>query len=1033
MKKIKAWCLNTNGAATAWEVMNEACSEEVPIIAMQEICMKKEEAEAFATRAFSLGYVTYFGHGEQSPKDGKMRGGVCLMVDKRLRSREYSTICGKGGQCIMVYVQDMVMASCYLAHHEERMHHCEKIVENIQAIGGRTAWIIGGDFNDEPHQNPLLTTLETLAARAVTVEDAEERMPTRFKGSRCIDYWITNKKVGITEPCLLEESYSDHRLLQITIDEELSMGNTVVTQKTVHYAVPEDYGTTKWKETFRDEWAKLIKPKCPTQPTQRRLDDYWMEICTILETVCRKCYRTALAETKDIEKEAVNIPKGKGKGRVASFEDLPKRSLHPDDKEVAFRIRRQRKTCGRLKEIVRLEALESNDALSRERCSDHHERSRFNEKKDKRSKTKEELWEKLRKAQQIKKGESAYRALLRLTEDLDKDRKNVRDERIKKWKAKMQNCSKSAYKWLRGKMPEIPVNIYSATVKRVPGGTGDVSENLEQAMHVLKEHWKTVWERESPDETESWRRIDEALGERVLPQAWNGLEGEELAKAAKKMSGGSPGVDGWHGDELANFPKEVWDDLSVLFGLCEDSGLTPSVWKEARQVHIPKPGKKKREDGATDAGNLRPICVFSCFWRLWGGCRLRSQDTKSWVEGWMPAEAYGGKAGVEVMSAAVPLMEAVEKGEYLASLDYSLAFDHAEPKMVTEILRRLGMPPQVVKMIMGVWSDQRRFLQYAGQTDKIPAKVSKSMPQGDAMSMLGMAALLLPPMKEAKEKWPEATQVVFVDDRSWTTKTARERAEIQKHWENWSCLLGLKENLGKHQFFNKRVEGRRKLAEAGVQPMTITVKPLILGIQMQAAEKRKISDREMARVKDTVQTIQRCGLLPVRRVVKLKYICTAGISKCCWGWACRPPALSDLKPVGASVRQAVQDVKMSSPHLRAIFKGHRADAVFATGEEQFMAAHRRSLKVSDRWPAEWRAKTGWSGAINKWMTRCGWKTIGPWTWKNGSLEVSLDKIMAQYEPTKKVLGHKLREGWRRCNFMKWMNSDRRDRKAATGI
>ena len=220
MKKIKAWCLNTNGAATAWEVMNEACSEEVPIIAMQEICMKKEEAEAFATRAFSLGYVTYFGHGEQSPKDGKMRGGVCLMVDKRLRSREYSTICGKGGQCIMVYVQDMVMASCYLAHHEERMHHCEKIVANIQAIGGRTAWIIGGDFNDEPHENPLLTTLETLAARAVTVDDAEERMPTRFKGSRCIDYWITNKKVGITEPCLLEESYSDHRLLQITIDDQ---------------------------------------------------------------------------------------------------------------------------------------------------------------------------------------------------------------------------------------------------------------------------------------------------------------------------------------------------------------------------------------------------------------------------------------------------------------------------------------------------------------------------------------------------------------------------------------------------------------------------------------------------------------------------------------------------------------------------------------------------------------------------------------------------------------------------------------------
>ena len=127
--------------------------------------------------------------------------------------------------------------------------------------------------------------------------------------------------------------------------------------------------------------------------------------------------------------------------------------------------------------------------------------------------------------------------------------------------------------------------------------------------------------------------------------------------------------------------------------------MIPTMWRTARQTHLPKSQKGVcPEAEARDATGLRPLALFGSWYCLWASTRLESKSCQTWVNSWWPTDAIGGKQGREIYDALFLLIDAATQGYYLESLDFSLAFDYTHPGIVVPSLLDLGLPVNICSM-----------------------------------------------------------------------------------------------------------------------------------------------------------------------------------------------------------------------------------------------------------------------------------------------------------------------------------------------
>ena len=161
---------------------------------------------------------------------------------------------------------------------------------------------------------------------------------------------------------------------------------------------------------------------------------------------------------------------------------------------------------------------------------------------------------------------------------------------------------------------------------------------MPEALHILAEQWKVLWQRELPWKAHLREILD--VSPVVQPWEWNPVTASAILAEAVKLKGKSGSVDGWLGDELCDLPLCVFDRAAVLFAAYEKAGLVPQIWTQARQAHIPK---ENAVDGIHEAEKLRPITVLSSWYRLFGSARLKTKDAQRWLAQWWPEAACGGK------------------------------------------------------------------------------------------------------------------------------------------------------------------------------------------------------------------------------------------------------------------------------------------------------------------------------------------------------------------------------------------------------
>ena len=85
--------------------------------------------------------------------------------------------------------------------------------------------------------------------------------------------------------------------------------------------------------------------------------------------------------------------------------------------------------------------------------------------------------------------------------------------------------------------------------------------------------------------------------------------------------------------------------------------------------------------------------------------------------------------------------------------------------MALQILVTAGFPEPWAQLISKMWSNQHRWLTYGLAASEEPVIVSRSLPQGDAISPIALIIMMSAPLKALEQSHPSIQTSGFIDDR----------------------------------------------------------------------------------------------------------------------------------------------------------------------------------------------------------------------------------------------------------------------------
>ena len=923
-------------------------------------------------------------------------GGAMLLIDATLRSSQLTAVSEPEFQSVSATVENLVWTTVYQPPQQPRIPFLEHCFE-IQFMSSRHCpWVCVGDFNDTPSEQFLLENeafpgLSILAAKHPI---SQQFLPTRWEGTRCIDYYITSCPDIFHDVALSEEAIADHKILTSVVffHTARSREHPFRFQKAPNLAKPEETPIDQWFQSCHEFLNANPAPSLPNSLDQQTVDQAWKSLSLYYHSMLYYAKKLALRHLgKEFRCYGV-------KNSFRLTNNMP-RSCKLDHDSDSFEIRKLRNLAAKLQEANRLYLAAMTD-------SDEYVN----------------LMKKIRRSSFYDPSLSLSQHIGTTLAQLEQARKTFKTYNIKKWKTRMQQSASQCYKWLKALTFAPFQGLVSSTLNKL-APTACITESLE----LIRDHWHRVWHRPELNFDAAFNAVDAEIDALPNPRhvrAWKPLTQWQLRDKAVKMNNKAAGPDGWLGSELATLPPEAFIPFADFCSFCEKAQKLPSDWRYASQVHLPKGSKGLRQDNARDVTGLRPITLFSVWYRLWAASRLQCSDCQAWLSSWWPPFATGGKKGHEIYHALIPLINAAAKNQYIISLDFSLAFDNCHPQLALHVLSKLDLPPFMCSMLMDQWTNQRRFISFQNFVLPTAESVGTSLPQGDPWSLLAMVAVLCPAMWEIDRTHPQVTQRNFVDDRSWGAPTVAEALNVFSIWERWSAVLGLQENKEKTQFYHAQAAGRRALCRHGIPAANVTDKICVLGHIFRPLQQKSLNAKEKERISSTLALIRRAACLPLPMCQKRLVISVGPMSKVQFGWLMHVPPIAVCDSLQIAIRKALNEPKRSCIFLRDILRGHNLHVGFRMLQTCVSAIFR----FSQRCPLPEWTKLGVSGSLSTQFSRMGWLRTNPWTWRHpdAGKTISLDPNNSAYVSDIDLLSHRLREGFRAYCYTMWQNTDRND-------
>ena len=388
------------------------------------------------------------------------------------------------------------------------------------------------------------------------------------------------------------------------------------------------------------------------------------------------------------------------------------------------------------------------------------------------------------------------------------------------------------------------------------------------------------------------------------------------------------------------------------------------------------------------------------------------QELKEWITRILPEE-FASVCGTSCESTAAEILGRYGQDGFLLALDYSKAYDRLHPVLTTALLRRLGLPEDLLQVLTEVWGQQRRWLCWQQHVHHAPL-VAPAMPQGDPLGPLVMSLWVA-----AGHSLITAGRGVFsriyIDDRTVVATSPEEIAHQLQEWETRSFSVGLRENADKAVCMGRNARKKRVLE--ALLPGNVRDEVVILGVSTRV---RGLSAREEVRVQEAMRIIALLSCCGLGFGHYLRVVRQFAMSRAAYGWVAHWPSLHVSKRLWTAVRRGCKRLRSSSPWLfGAVFGGNlHLDALFATRLTGTLA------RLRAKGPLTWTQTPGSPvKALDSWLIKRGWQRRAPFLWWHGVAKVRLD--LRGRGPVGRFQ-HVVRAGWRAWCLAQHVASDRRD-------
>ena len=663
--------INTRGAPGVHKLLQLIPTIPASIICIQECSLATSEFNYIQRQFATLGYNAYYAAGQHTTKP---TGGVVTAVHKHIPHKLTIQHAGGESQHLIVDLGHWMLVNSYIPPRphirETEQQTLLSLLHSSAIMAGHRPWIATGDYNMLPNEmQPLMDQVEGHLVHA----------DTRWQQHRQIDHIWSNWPDGYQKQQTLAYKLSDHKLLSIEVQLRWKQATHRCTiQQSHRWSVPPGWTTKQWQAHLANTWPSVPSSDLDTllqtqaeQLNAASIDNIWHSFNLALHTLYQQA---AAAATPPAPPASHAFHIWQQQAAVASPKPLePRLQWISSRTRRSYGSMRDRKNANWLARATRY--LELQDFKHTQLSQQQH---------DARQAEATHLLRKLHLDDVQRRNPAQFNNWLQTQIHRKEHRETekhqqLKQHRIQLWQSSVRNNPTARYKWTRrGTQGPTP------TVQRNNTDLVDDQEVLDAIHH----HWQAIWNdaRSIPEQTK------QSIVLNTLPTAEPAAiqPTQQDFDKVKQSLGGAPGPDDWTAEELQNLPTEVTHLFHKITQQWESTGYIPTALTYSRQVNIAK--QHKIHQGRTDVSHLRPINIYSLFYRWWSSLWAKSPALQQWRHSRFPEAIAGGPASPGTEALASRLNDSLQSQGFLATLDCSLAFDYTSPLAATSALRQLGLP-----------------------------------------------------------------------------------------------------------------------------------------------------------------------------------------------------------------------------------------------------------------------------------------------------------------------------------------------------
>ena len=215
----------------------------------------------------------------------------------------------------------------------------------------------------------------------------------------------------------------------------------------------------------------------------------------------------------------------------------------------------------------------------------------------------------------------------------------------------------------------------------------------------------------------------------------NFITSEKVGEAIKTFKDHkAPGPDGLQPCVLKHLDLETLDRLTNLYKASYLLGYVPKVWRDARVIFIPKPGK----DDYSQPRSFRPITLSSFLIKVMERVILWQIQDHNFIEYPLSDNQHAFRGGRSTETALTDLVERIEgafsRKEYAIGvfLDIQGAFDNVTAKAIVEGMKGKHLPDNLIKWYHHYVTNRSMNVNHNGV--EITRYLTRGTPQGGVLS-----------------------------------------------------------------------------------------------------------------------------------------------------------------------------------------------------------------------------------------------------------------------------------------------------------